>query len=111
MLSHEEWLDISVNLVPLVMIAGFVALLLLYNPWGWADVYIMVTTVGLHLVPILTLAPVSYLLVKVFVEASEHGTSETAARIVRVFTLEGENAGRKHELRESGDEVQTRKRR
>ena len=111
MLSHEEWLDVSVNLVPLVMITGFVTLLLLYNPWGWADVYIISTSVVLHLVPILTLAPVSYLLVKVFVEANEHGTSETAARIVRVFSIEHGNAGQRHEMRAEEDEVQTRKRR
>ena len=99
MLTREEMLDISVNFVPLFIITVFVCTLLLYNPWGWKDVYIIATTVGLHLVPILTLAPVSYVLVKVYVEAEEHGTSETAARVVRVFSLERPNAGQKHEMR------------
>ena len=103
MLDREGWLDISVNFVPLIIVTVFVTTLLLYNPWGWEDLAIMVVTVALHVIPILTLAPVSYLLVKVFMEASEHGTSETAARIVRVFSLEGPNAGEKHEARaESG---------
>ena len=100
MLNREGWLDASVNFVPLVIISVFVVTLLLYNPWGWADVFIIATTVGLHLVPILTLAPVSYVLVKVFREAEEHGTSETGARIVRMFSLEGENAGQKHDAHE-----------
>ncbi len=110
MLTREEWFDISVNLVPLVMITGFVTLLLLFNPWGWEDLFLISTSVVLHVVPIVTLAPVSYLLVKVFVEASEHGTSETAARILRLFSLEGENAGQKHEMRAGETETETRKR-
>ena len=110
MLNREGWLDISVNFVPLAIITFFVTLLLLYNPWGWEDLFLISTSVVLHVVPILTLAPVSYLLVKVFVEASEHGTSETAARIVRLFSLEGENAGQKHETRANEDEAETRKR-
>ena len=92
MLDREGWLDISVNFVPLVIITVFVTTLLLYNPWGWEDLIIIGVTVGLHLVPILTLAPVSYLLVKVFVESADDGTSETAARIVRLFSLEGADA-------------------
>lgn len=99
MLNREGWLDVSVNFVPLVIITVFVVTLLLYNPWGWEDRLVMAVTVGLHLVPILTLAPVSYLLVKVYVEAEEHGTSETGARIVRALSFEGSNAGEKHDVR------------
>ena len=100
MLNREGWLDVVVNFVPLTIITVFVVTLLLYNPWGWADVFVIVTTVGLHLVPILTLAPVSYVLVKVFREAEEHGTSETGARIVRLFSVESGNAGQKHDAHE-----------
>ena len=99
MLNREGWLDVSVNFVPLVIITLFVTVLLLYNPWGWEDLLVIAVTVGLHLVPILVLAPVSYLLVKVYVEADEHGTSETAARIVRWFAFERGNAGEKHDAR------------
>lgn len=105
MLNREGWLDVSVNLVPLVIITLFVTTLLLYNPWGWTDVFIMVTTVGLHVVPILTLLPVSYLLVKVFMESEEDGTSETATRILGWFTLEGSES---ESLGDSpGDESET----
>ena len=104
MLNREGWLDVSVNFVPLIIISVFVVTLLLYNPWGWEDLLVIAVTVGLHLVPILTLAPVSYLLVKVYVESDEHGSSETAARIVRLFSLEGPNAGEKHDARvENGE--------
>ena len=79
-LDREELLDSAVSAVALSIIVLLTLLFVAYNPWGWQDPLLIAIVFGLHLIPILTLVPVTYLLVKVLAEASE-GRSETAARV------------------------------
>lgn len=79
-LDREGLLDGASNAVPLAIITLLTLLFVAYNPWGWHDTLVIVEVFGLHLVPILTLVPVTYLAVKVVNESSE-GRSETADRI------------------------------
>lgn len=79
-LDREEQLDAVSNVVPLVIITLLTLLFVAYNPWGWRDTMLVAVVFGLHLVPIVTLAPVTYVLVRVVVE-SERGQSQTADRV------------------------------
>lgn len=85
-LDREGVLDSVVNLVPLTIIALLTLLFVAYNPWGWQDRLLIAVVFGLHLVPIIVLAPVTYLVVRVIVEAGE-GRSETAERVTTWFAL------------------------
>ena len=69
----------AVNATPLAIIVLLTLLFVAYNPWGWHDLLIVGLVGGLHAIPILTLAPVTYLVVRVVREA-EDGRSQTAAR-------------------------------
>lgn len=82
--DRELLLDGLSNGIPLAIIVLLTVLFVAYNPWGWQDTLLIAVVFGLHLVPILTLAPVTYLLVKVMSESSE-GRSETAARLKSWF--------------------------
>lgn len=83
--DREDLLESVVNVVPLMIIGLLTLLFVAYNPWGWQDHLLIAILFGLHLVPIITLAPVTYLAVRVVVEASD-GRSETADRIKSWFT-------------------------
>lgn len=91
-IDRQELLDSAVNAVPLVIITLLTLLFVAHNPWGWQELLLIVEVFGLHLVPILTLAPVTYLLVKVVNESSE-GRSETAARIQSLLEPVGGSDG------------------
>ena len=58
--TREAILDIVVNLVPLGIIAFFSVLFLLFAPWGY-DLYPVVLMTGLHVVPFVFLALITYL--------------------------------------------------
>lgn len=79
--DREELLDSLVNVVPLAIIVALTVLFVAVNPWGWADADVIALVVGLHVIPIVTLLPVTYLAVKVVGEAARDGHSPTAARI------------------------------
>jgi hypothetical protein len=85
-LNREGVLDSVVNTVPLFIIVVLTALFVAYNPWGWNETGVIALVFGLHAVPILTLAPVTYLVVKIVVE-SEEGRSDTARRVRSWFAL------------------------
>lgn len=87
-LDREELLDSAVSAVALSIIVLLTLLFVAYNPWGWRNPLLIAIVFGLHLVPIVTLVPVTYLLVKVLVEASE-GRSETAAWITSWIAATG----------------------
>lgn len=70
-----------------MIIVTLTLLFVAYNPWGWAEWFLILEVFGLHLVPILTLAPVTYLAVKFVTESSSEGQSETANRIRSWFML------------------------
>ena len=70
----------AVNATPLAIIVLLTLLFVAYNPWGWDDLLVVGLVGGLHVIPIVTLAPVTYLIVRVVREA-EDGRSRTAARV------------------------------
>ena len=70
----------AVNATPLAIIVLLTLLFVAYNPWGWDDLLVVGLVGGLHAIPIVTLAPVTYLVVRVVREA-EDGRSQTAARV------------------------------
>lgn len=88
--DREQLSDSVPNVVPLFIILALTALFVVYNPWGWNDWFLITEIFGLHLVPILTLAPVTYVLVKLVSESAD-GESETAKRILTWFA-EGSDA-------------------
>jgi uncharacterized membrane protein len=91
-LDREGLLDSVVNVVPLAMIVLLTLLFVAYNPWGWRETGVVVIVFGLHLIPILTLVPVTYLFVKVVREAGE-GRSNTADRVKSWFVSDDGVAG------------------
>jgi len=58
-LTHETWLDLTVNLIPLAILAVMDALFWVYNPWGW-DPLMIVVAHFLTLFPLLSLAILTY---------------------------------------------------
>jgi len=61
--TREHLLNVAVNVIPLFIIAFFLVLFLVFEPWGFdpLDTGLMV---GLHLVPLVSLIIVSYIAVK-----------------------------------------------
>lgn len=57
--DRETLLDISVNIIPLGIILFFITLFLVYSPWGW-DPFTLTLTLGLHVMPFVTLALITY---------------------------------------------------
>lgn len=87
-LDNTQLSDSVPNLVPLVIIVILTLLFVAYNPWGWAEWFLILEIFGLHLVPILTLAPITYLAVRFVTESGSNGDqSETADRIRSWFML------------------------
>lgn len=88
-LSREQLSDSVPNFVPLLIIIALTALFVVYNPWGWEEWFLIVEIFGLHLVPILTLGPVTYVFVKLVSESMD-GESETADHIKTWFASDME---------------------
>lgn len=57
--EKETLLDISVNIIPLIILIVFTGMVLFTDPWGF-DIRAEVIALGLHLVPIASLALVTY---------------------------------------------------
>ncbi|WP_128478518.1 DUF6684 family protein [Halorussus pelagicus] len=57
--NRETLLDISVNIIPLVIILLFTAFLLLFSPWS-QNMFIEVIALGLHAIPFVFLAILTY---------------------------------------------------
>jgi hypothetical protein len=58
-LTNETWLDLTVNLVPLAILAFMDVLFWVVNPWGW-DPFIIVVSHFLTLFHLLLLAILTY---------------------------------------------------
>ncbi|WP_435180647.1 DUF6684 family protein [Halorussus sp. AFM4] len=57
--NRETLLDISVNIVPLGILAFFILMFLLNSPWP-SSLFISVIVLGLHIVPFVGLAILTY---------------------------------------------------
>lgn len=68
--DRETWLDISVNLVPLVIIAFFIALFTVATPWE-IEGLISAVGYGLLVVPFLALAYLTYVAAQAIEGAEE----------------------------------------
>lgn len=57
--DRETWLDISVNIVPMVIILFFIVFILFYSPWpgNW---FMQGVALGLHVIPFVFLALLTY---------------------------------------------------
>lgn len=64
--DKETLLDLSVNIIPLVIILFFIVTLPLFNVWGWEPM-VSIVTIGLHVVPFVALAVLTYVAGKVIV--------------------------------------------
>jgi hypothetical protein len=98
--TRERLLNVSVNVIPLFIIGFFVVLFLAYMPWG-VDPVETTVMLGLHVVPLVTLAVVSYLAVK-HVEVDEPTEAEVEQRHREE---EGAHAGESEEAGHEADEV------
>lgn len=58
-LTKETWLDLTVNLIPLGILAVLDALFWVVNPWGW-DPLMIVVSHFLTLFPLVLLALLTY---------------------------------------------------
>ncbi|WP_228546223.1 DUF6684 family protein [Halegenticoccus tardaugens] len=58
--DKETLLDLTVNIIPLFIIGFFLGLFLLYQAWGW-NTLPSVLMIGLHVVPFVALALLTYL--------------------------------------------------
>lgn len=64
--DKETILDLSVNIIPLLIILFFIVTFPLFNTWGW-ELLPTVITLGLHVVPFVGLAVLTYVAGKVIV--------------------------------------------
>lgn len=62
--NRDTLLDISVNIVPLVIIAFFAVFLLFYSPYP-PELFIEIVAIGLHVVPFVLLALLTYVAAKI----------------------------------------------
>lgn len=83
--NRDELLDSLVAVVPISIIVVLTLLFVAYNPWGWEELSLIAIVFGLHLVPIVTLAPIMFVLVRILVEADSTGRSETARQLKAWF--------------------------
>ena len=58
--ERETLLDISVNIIPIAILIVFTAMVLFTDPWGF-EITTEVIALGLHLIPIVSLALVTYI--------------------------------------------------
>jgi hypothetical protein len=59
--DRETLLDLTVNFIPLFMILYFTAVLLIINPWPDLGLFLFVVAIGLHVVPFVALAILTYI--------------------------------------------------
>ncbi|NHN60826.1 MULTISPECIES: DUF6684 family protein [Halorussus] len=58
--NRETLLDISVNIIPLFILAFFILMFLLASPWPSSSLFISVIVLGLHVIPLVLLAILTY---------------------------------------------------
>ncbi|UPW01927.1 cox cluster protein [Halorussus gelatinilyticus] len=58
--NRETLLDISVNIIPLVILLFFTVFLLLFSPWP-ENLFLQAIALGLHLIPFVLLAILTYI--------------------------------------------------
>jgi len=58
-LTHETWLDLTVNVIPLGILLVMDVLFWVVNPWGW-DPFVIVVSHFLTLFPLVLLALLTY---------------------------------------------------
>lgn len=58
--EKETLLDISVNIIPIVILIVFTGMVLFTDPWGF-EITTEVIALGLHLIPIVSLALITYI--------------------------------------------------
>lgn len=73
--TRETLLDLTVNIIPMGIIAFFMVLVVVYRPWG-EDPFEMAVTFGLHVVPFAALALLTYVS-GLLIQRDEGKTSET----------------------------------
>ena len=61
--NRETLLDISVNIIPLVIILFFTVFLLFFSPWP-QNTFIEVIALALHIIPFVLLAILTYVSAK-----------------------------------------------
>ena len=62
--EKETLLDISVNIIPIIILIVFTGMVLLTEPWEF-DITIEIIALGLHLIPIVSLAFVTYIAARI----------------------------------------------
>lgn len=79
--DKDTLLDLTVNFVPLGIILFFIVYVLVIDPWNMAtDPLIMVVTLGLHVVPFVALAVLTYLSGKAIAGSEKEGEVYLAGR-------------------------------
>ena len=94
--NKETLLDLTVNFVPLGILLFFTIYILLIDPWNMAsDPLIMVVTLGLHVVPFVALAALTYLSGKAIAGSEKEGEVYLAGRasVTDAQPLETEHHG------------------
>jgi hypothetical protein len=77
--DKDTLLDLTVNFVPLGILLFFTLYILVVNVWGW-DPLIMVVTLGLHIIPFVLLAILTYLSGKAIAGSEKKGEVYLAGR-------------------------------
>ena len=72
--DRETLLDLTVNIVPLGILAFFVLVFLIVNPWGF-DPFVALISMGLLVVPFAVLALVTFVSGRAVAQDEESGTS------------------------------------
>jgi len=67
-LHRETLLDVSVNVIPMVIILFFTAYLLLTSPWA-SDPFVMAVAIGLHAIPFVLLGLLTWVSARVIQDA------------------------------------------
>lgn len=86
-LDRETLLDLVVNIIPMGIILFFIALFLLYNPFGHSPVALVLSQL-LLVVPFLVLAVITYVSGRIISESGRTGGSPTADAITEATTGE-----------------------
>lgn len=94
--DKDTILDLTVNIIPLGIILFFIVYLLVFDPWTIGDdPLIMVVTLGLHVVPFVSLAILTYFSGKAIAGSEKEGEVYLAGRasVSSADPLETEHPG------------------
>lgn len=104
--DRETLLDLTVNFVPLGILLFFTVYILLVDPWSMGDdPLIMVVTLGLHVVPFVALAILTYFSGKAIAGSEKESDVYLAGRasVTDAQPLEAEHHGGEGDHAEIGD--------